>query len=121
MAFSFYSSLKSIPREMIEATRIYRYSAWQRFWQLELPFSAIGLIWNSIVSVASGWFVLIPCEMLTFGDARLPPARPGQLSLQRRHLHAGRYARPLLGFDGARPHHRRHRSVDLAAAHRLER
>jgi len=31
MAFSFYSSLKSIPREMIEATRIYRYSAWQRF------------------------------------------------------------------------------------------
>jgi NitT/TauT family transport system permease protein len=74
MAFSFYSSLKSIPREMIEATRVYRYSAWQRFWQLELPFSAIGLIWNSIVSVASGWFVLIPCEMLTFGgrDFRLP-------------------------------------------------
>jgi NitT/TauT family transport system permease protein len=74
MAFSFYSSLKSIPREMIEATRIYRYSAWQRFWQLELPFSAIGLIWNSIVSVASGWFVLIPCEMLTFGtrNFRLP-------------------------------------------------
>ncbi|HEY1255474.1 MAG TPA: ABC transporter permease subunit [Terracidiphilus sp.] len=74
MAFSFYSSLKSIPREMIEATRIYRYSGWQRFWQLELPFSAIGLIWNSIVSVASGWFVLIPCEMLTFGahDFRLP-------------------------------------------------
>ncbi len=68
MAFSFYSSLKSIPREMIEATRIYRYSAWQRFWQLEMPFAAIGLIWNSIVSVASGWFVLIPCEMLTFGD-----------------------------------------------------
>ncbi len=37
MAFSFYSSLKSIPREMIEAARIYRYSAWQRFWQLEMP------------------------------------------------------------------------------------
>jgi NitT/TauT family transport system permease protein len=74
MAFSFYSSLKSIPREMIESSRIYRYSAWQRFWQLELPFSAIGLIWNSIVSVASGWFVLIPCEMLTFGvrNFRLP-------------------------------------------------
>ena len=49
MAFSFYSSLKSIPREMVEASRIYRYSAWQRFWQLEMPFAAIGLIWNSIV------------------------------------------------------------------------
>ena len=56
LAFSFYSSLKSIPREMIEASRIYRYSAWQRFWQLEMPFAAIGLVWNSIVSVAGGWF-----------------------------------------------------------------
>ena len=74
MAFSFYSSLKSIPREMIEASRIYRYSAWQRFWQLEMPFAAIGLIWNSIVSVAGGWFFLIVCEMFPLGDRlfRLP-------------------------------------------------
>ena len=38
LAFSFYSSLKTIPREMLEASRIYRYSGWQRFWQLEMPF-----------------------------------------------------------------------------------
>ncbi len=68
LAFSFYSSLKSIPREMIEASRIYRYSAWQRFWQLEMPYSAIGLVWNSIVSVAGGWFALIACEMFTMGE-----------------------------------------------------
>jgi NitT/TauT family transport system permease protein len=67
LAFSFYSSLKSIPREMVEASRIYRYSAWQRFWQLEMPYSAIGLVWNSIVSVAGGWFALIACEMFTMG------------------------------------------------------
>ncbi len=74
LAFSFYSSLKSIPREMIEASRIYRYSAWQRFWQLEMPFAAIGLIWNSIVSVAVGWFFLITCEMFPLGarNFRLP-------------------------------------------------
>ena len=42
LAFSFYSSLKTIPREMLEASRIYRFSGWQRFWQLEMPFSAIG-------------------------------------------------------------------------------
>jgi NitT/TauT family transport system permease protein len=74
MAFSFYSSLKSIPREMMEAARIYRYSAWQRFWQLEMPSAAIGLIWNSIVSVAGGWFFLITCEMFPLGDRffRLP-------------------------------------------------
>jgi len=63
LAFSFYSSVKSIPREMIEASRIYRYSAWQRFWQLEMPYAAIGLVWNSIISVASGWFALMACEM----------------------------------------------------------
>jgi len=68
LAFSFYSSLKSIPREMVEATRIYRYSAWQRFWQLELPYAAIGLVWNSIVSVAGGWFALIFCETFTMGE-----------------------------------------------------
>jgi NitT/TauT family transport system permease protein len=68
LAFSFYSSLKSIPREMTEASRIYRYSAWQRFWQLEMPFAAIGLVWNSIVSVAGGWFALIACEISPFAN-----------------------------------------------------
>ena len=53
---------------MIEASRIYRYSAWQRFWQLELPYSTIGLVWNSIVSVAGGWFALIFCETFSMGD-----------------------------------------------------
>jgi NitT/TauT family transport system permease protein len=68
LAFSFYSSLKTIPREMMEASRIYRFSAWQRFWQLEMPYAAIGLVWNSIVSVAGGWFALMLCEMFTMGD-----------------------------------------------------
>ena len=74
MAFSFYSSLKSLPRELREASKIYRFSAWQRFWQLELPFSAIGLVWNSMVSVAGGWFFLMACEMFVLGDRdfRLP-------------------------------------------------
>ena len=71
--------LKSIPREMIEASRIYRYSGWQRFWQLEMPFSTIGLVWNSIVSVAGGWFALIFCETFTMGESQLPTARLGQL------------------------------------------
>jgi NitT/TauT family transport system permease protein len=68
LAFSFYTSLKTIPREMLEASRVYRYSAWQRFWQLEIPYATIGLVWNSIVSVAGGWFALIFCETFTMGD-----------------------------------------------------
>lgn len=68
LAFSFYSSLKAIPRAMTEASRIFRYSGWQRFWQLELPYATIGLVWNSIVSVAGGWFALIFCETFTMGN-----------------------------------------------------
>jgi NitT/TauT family transport system permease protein len=68
LAFSFYTSLKTIPKEMVEASRVYRYSGWQRFWQLEIPYATIGLVWNSIVSVAGGWFALIFCETFTMGD-----------------------------------------------------
>jgi NitT/TauT family transport system permease protein len=74
MAFSFYASLKSIPREMREAARIYGFSWWQRFTEVELPFAAIGLVWNSMMSVAGGWFFLMACEMFVLGtrDFRLP-------------------------------------------------
>jgi NitT/TauT family transport system permease protein len=74
MAFSFYASQKSIPNEMREAANIYRFSWWQRFTQMELPFSAIGLVWNSMMSVAGGWFALMVCEMFVLGsrDFRLP-------------------------------------------------
>jgi len=74
MAFSFYSSLKSIPTEMREAARLYRFSWWQRFTQMELPYSVIGLVWNSMMSVAGGWFFLMACEMFVLGkrDFRLP-------------------------------------------------
>jgi NitT/TauT family transport system permease protein len=74
IAFSFYSSLKSVPRELREAAIIYRFSRWQRFAELDLPFSTIGLVWNSMMSVAGGWFFLMACEMFVLGtrDFRLP-------------------------------------------------
>jgi NitT/TauT family transport system permease protein len=74
IAFSFYSSLKTIPRDLREAAIIYRFSPWQRFLELDLPFSTIGLVWNSMMSVAGGWFFLMACEMFVLGDKdfRLP-------------------------------------------------
>ena len=74
LAFSFYASLKGLPQELVEATRTYRFGRWQRFYQLELPFGAIGLVWNSLMSVAGGWFFLMACEMFQLGnrDFRLP-------------------------------------------------
>ncbi len=70
IAFSFYASLKSIPREMREAAAIYRFNGWQRFLQIELPYATIGLVWNSMMSVAGAWFFLMACEQ--FSDFRLP-------------------------------------------------
>jgi NitT/TauT family transport system permease protein len=74
MTFSYYSSLKNIPREMREVAVVYRWSWWQRFTQMELPYATIGLVWNSMMSVAGGWFFLMACEMFTLGnrDLRLP-------------------------------------------------
>ena len=74
IAFSFYSSLKTIPRDLREAAIIYRFSGWQRFVELDVPFATIGLVWNSMMSVAGGWFFLMACEMFVLGnrDFRLP-------------------------------------------------
>jgi NitT/TauT family transport system permease protein len=74
MAFSVYSSTKTIPHDLLDAAQAFRLSRWQRFVQLELPYAAIGLIWNSMMSVAGGWFFLMACEMFVLGnrDLRLP-------------------------------------------------
>jgi NitT/TauT family transport system permease protein len=74
IAFSFYGSLKAIPRELDEAARIYCFNRWQRLTELELPYAAIGLVWNSMMSVAGAWFFLMACEMFVLGqrDFRLP-------------------------------------------------
>ena len=74
MTFSFYQSLCSIPRELKEAAKIYRLNFWQQFWKLDLPSGVIGLVWNSVMSVAGGWFFLIAIESFTLGDQefRLP-------------------------------------------------
>jgi len=74
MTFSFYNSLHSIPSEMREVAKIHRFGWWRRFMQLELPYSTIGLVWNSMMSFAGGWFFLTVVEAASIGnfDYRLP-------------------------------------------------
>jgi NitT/TauT family transport system permease protein len=74
LAFSFHQSLITIPTQLSEASRVYRLAPWQRFTRLELPFGAIGLIANSMMSWAGGWFFLMASEQFTLGakDLRLP-------------------------------------------------
>jgi NitT/TauT family transport system permease protein len=74
MTFSFYHSLRSIPKDQSEAATVYRFDWWQRFKWVELPFSMIGLVWNSMMSMAGGWFFLMITESFVLGskDFRLP-------------------------------------------------
>lgn len=74
MTFSFYQSLSNIPLELHEASSLYQFNWWQRFRRVELPASAIGLSWNSMMAMAGGWFFLMVCESFTLGarDFRLP-------------------------------------------------
>jgi len=39
MAFSFYQSLKTVPRDLGEAATVFGLSPWQRFWRVESPFA----------------------------------------------------------------------------------
>jgi len=68
LAFSFYNSMLTVPRELREVARMYNLSTWQRFRQLELPFASVGLVWNSMMSWAGGWFFLMAAEMFTLGN-----------------------------------------------------
>ena len=74
MTYSFYQSMKTIPTELREASSIFRLNGWLRFRTMELPFAALGLIWNSMMSWAGGWFFLMASEIFTVGskDFRLP-------------------------------------------------
>jgi len=74
LTYSFYQSLKTLPTELREASAVFRFNWWWRFRRMELPFSAIGLLWNSVMSWAGGWFFLMAAETFSVGDRdfRLP-------------------------------------------------
>jgi len=74
MTFSFYHSLKSVPQDLRETSSVYRFDWWKRFKWVELPFGMTGLVWNSMMSMAGGWFFLMINEAFRLGDHdfRLP-------------------------------------------------
>jgi NitT/TauT family transport system permease protein len=74
MTFSFYASLKSVPPDLVAVARLAKMSGWERFIRLDLSFAATGLVWNSMMSMAGGWFFLTVSEAFVLGehDFRLP-------------------------------------------------
>ncbi|MEU7044192.1 ABC transporter permease subunit [Streptomyces varsoviensis] len=74
MTFGFYHSLTSLPRELDELSRSFRFTRWMRFWKVELPAGAIGLVWNGMMSFGGGWFFLVASEAISVNqkDYALP-------------------------------------------------
>jgi NitT/TauT family transport system permease protein len=68
MAFSFYQSLVTVPRDLEEAAQAFHFSAWQRFWRLDAPFAMPGLVWNMMMSMSGAWFFVVASEAITVGD-----------------------------------------------------
>ena len=68
MTFSFYQSLRTVPRDLDEVSRGFHLTGWQRFWKLEVPFSMPGLIWNMMMSMSGGWFFVVASEAITVGN-----------------------------------------------------
>jgi NitT/TauT family transport system permease protein len=74
LTFAWYQALRTVPRELREAGQVFQLHGLLRATTIELPFAAIGLIWNSMMSWAGGWFFLMAAEIFTVGDRdfRLP-------------------------------------------------
>ncbi|HZZ19234.1 MAG TPA: ABC transporter permease subunit [Opitutaceae bacterium] len=71
MVFSYYDSLKAIPADFRMLAKLYNLNWWQRFWRVELPFGAQTLLYNSMVSMAGGWFFLSLSESPQIGSQTL--------------------------------------------------
>ena len=68
MAFSFYQSLSTVPKDLDEVARGFRLSAWQKFWRLETPYAMPSLVWNTMMSMSGGWFFIVASEAITVGE-----------------------------------------------------
>ena len=95
MTFSFYHSLITLPRELDEAAKIFRFSKWRRFISMEVPASMIGLVWNGMMSFGGGWFFVAASEAISVLNKNYTLPGIGSyvaLAIQHRNLHALLYA-----------------------------
>lgn len=71
MALSVYQSFVNVPQDLVEVSRMYHLSAWQRFWRVELPYSIPGLVWNTMMSMSGSWFFVVACEAITVSNKNI--------------------------------------------------
>jgi NitT/TauT family transport system permease protein len=95
MAFSFYQSLRTVPTELVEASRNFGLSPWMRFWRLDVPFAMPQLIWNMMMSMSGSWFFVVASEAISVGNTTITLPGVGSyiaLAIEHRDLAAVGYA-----------------------------
>jgi len=70
ITFSFYHSLVTESAELDEASRLMGLTRWKRFWSIDVPGGAIGLVWNGMMSFGGSWFFLTASELIIVGGHR---------------------------------------------------
>ena len=91
MAFSFYQSLRTVPTELVEASRNFRLSPWMSFWRLDVPFAMPQLIWNMMMSMSGSWFFVVASEAISVGNTTVTLPGIGSyiaLAIQQQNLKA---------------------------------
>jgi NitT/TauT family transport system permease protein len=94
MTFSFYQSLRMLPRDLVEVSTNLQLSGWQKFWKLDVPFAMPGLIWNMMMSMSGGWFFVVASEAITVGDQTITLPGIGSylaLAIAQQNMHAVGY------------------------------
>jgi NitT/TauT family transport system permease protein len=95
MAFSFYQSLRTVPTELVEASRNFRLSPWMSFWRVDVPFAMPQLIWNMMLSMSGSWFFVVASEAISVGNTTITLPGIGSyiaLAIEHRDLAAVGYA-----------------------------
>ncbi|HEY2531475.1 MAG TPA: ABC transporter permease subunit [Xanthobacteraceae bacterium] len=91
MAFSFYQSLRTVPTELVEASRNFRLSPWMSFWRVDVPFAMPQLIWNMMMSMSGSWFFVVASEAISVGNTTVTLPGVGSyiaLAIEQRNLAA---------------------------------
>lgn len=96
MVFALYNGFITIPRDLRESALSLNLTPWQRFRVLELPYAMVGLVWNSMMSWAGGWFFLMAAEMFSLGHHNYQLAGLG--SYLQSAANAGAWGREVAGL-----------------------
>lgn len=95
MTFGFYQSLKTLPHDLKEVASVFRLSAWQCFWKVEVPFSMSSLLWNMMVSMSASWFFVVLSEAISVANQNIRLPGVGSyiaLAIEQKDLYAVCYA-----------------------------